>query len=83
MLLAGHDACSKVSFSSEQMTVEVILNTSYEVEQVVACVASVDAVVAVGVYLHVKLLLCLYESFGQFGCVLVVNIVIGCAVDEQ
>ena len=53
-------------------------------EQVIACVAAiVDAMVAVGVYCHLELLVRLCECVGVAYHVAQVYVVIGCAVDEQ
>lgn len=50
----------------------------------VACVASVDAVVAVGIVDFAEVLVSLYKSLRVLVCVLRMYVVIGCAVaDEQ
>lgn len=55
----------------------------YTVHQMIACVAAEDAVIAVGIYLHVELYTCLYQCFTVFGAVLVVHVVIGCSVYQK
>ena len=54
----------------------------YTVHQMIACVAAEDAVIAVGIYLHVELYACLYQCFTVFGAVLVVHVVVGLRVSE-
>lgn len=51
--------------------------------QVGACVPSRDAVVTVGIDLHVELDTCLYQSLAIFCAVLEMHVVIGRSVDEQ
>lgn len=51
--------------------------------QVCACVPSRDAVVTVGIDLHVELDACLYQSLAIFCTVLEMHVVIGRSVDEQ
>ena len=46
-------------------------------------VAAVYAMVAIGIYLHIKLLAQLYQMFGIFCTVLEVNIIICHAVYQQ
>ena len=46
-------------------------------------VAAVDGVVAVGIDLHVELLVGLYKGFAVLGCVAEVDVVVGHAVHEQ
>ena len=48
-----------------------------------ARVAAIDKVVAVGVDLHLKLLIGLYQSFRVFRAIAVVYIVVGRTVNEQ
>ena len=62
------------------MHFEVVQDTA---EKVVAGVASIDAVVAIGVDLHVERLVCLYQSLRHLSAVAEMHIVIGSAVNEQ
>ena len=64
----------------EEMAVEVILDAG---DEMVAGATAVDAVVAVGIELHVELVARLGEGFGEFGGVLEVDVVVGCAVDKK
>ena len=53
-------------------------------EQVIACVCTVvDAVVAVGVYCCLELLVCLCQCVDVAYHVAQVNIVVGCTVNKQ
>ena len=51
--------------------------------RVQARVAAIDKMVAVGVDLHLKLLIGLYQSFRVFGTIAVVYIIVGRTVNEQ
>ena len=61
-----------------------ILNkkVAYTGEQVVACIAAKNAMVTVGVNLHVKLLVGLYQCFTVFGSIPQMYIVIGRTVNQ-
>ena len=62
------------------MVIKIVLNAAQEM---LACIAPVDIMVAVSVYLHIKLDVCLHKSLCQFGCVLVVHIVISRAMNDE
>ena len=55
----------------------------YLSEKVVACVASVDAMIAVGIGLHLKVLVGLNQRFGIFCCVTEMDIIVGKAVTNK
>ena len=53
-------------------------------EQVVTCVAAIDAMVAVGVNELMEGLVCLYKGFCHFGCVAQVYVIVSRTMaDEQ
>ena len=52
-------------------------------EDVVAGVAAIDAMVAVGVVVHVELLVGLYQCFGILHAVAHVHVIVGHAVHEE
>ena len=62
------------------MLVEEVLDAG---DEVLARVAPVDGVVAVGVEVHVELVAELHECLGEFGGVLEVDVVVGHSVDEE
>ena len=55
----------------------------YALIEMQARIAAIDKVVAVGVDLHLKLLVGLYQSFRVFRAIAVVYIVVGRTVNEQ
>ena len=55
----------------------------YASKQVLGGVSAADAVVAVGIDVHVKLLVCLYQCFAVFGSVAQVYIVVRCTMYQQ
>ena len=61
------------------MHFEVVQDTA---EKVMAGVATIDAVVAIGVDLHVERLVGLHQSLRHLSAVAEMHIVIGCAVNE-
>ena len=52
-------------------------------KQVVACVATIDSVVTVGVEQFAEILVCLNQSFRIFVHVLRMNVVVGCSMTEK
>ena len=62
------------------MTVEVVLDTC---KQMVACIATGDVMVAISIYLHFELYSSLHHCFGEFSCILIVYVVVGCAVNDE
>ena len=62
------------------MSFEVVQNAT---KQVVAGVSTIDAVIAIGVDLHVKRLVGLHQRLRHFSAVAEMHIVIGSAVNEQ
>ena len=77
---ANCDVCSSVKGSVLQIIEEEFRHALIEMQ---ARVAAIDKVVAVGVDLHLKLLVGLHQSFRIFRTIAVVYIVVGRTVNEQ
>lgn len=61
----------------------VVEEVNHAVEEMLARVAAIDAVVAVGVDLHLELLVVLHVGLADLGAVAEVYVVVGGAVDEE
>lgn len=77
---ANCDVCNRAKGSVLQIIEEELRHALIEMQ---ARVAAIDKVVAVGVDLHLKLLVGLHQSFRVFRAIAVVYIVVGRTVNEQ
>lgn len=61
----------------------VVEEVNHAVEEMLARVAAIDAVVAVSVDLHLELLVVLHVGLADLGAVAEVHVVVGGAVDKE
>ena len=79
-LLMRSQLCAVQTSTLVQHLLEVLRNLT---EEMVACVASVDAVIAVRVREFSEVLVCLHEGFGIFCRITEVDVIIGHAMNKE
>ena len=52
-------------------------------EQVIACITAIDTMIAVGIDVHLEVLICLHQCLGIFEGVLRMHIIVGQSMTDQ